>query len=331
MSKPTHYFPKANVTAQWYDSLWGWTTFTPNCACIHTTEGFGWPAYIRDGKVGAAAPHLTGLPDFANKRMIWRQHFNDNHSARALSNPAGGVETNKANILQVELIGTCDDRYRTSWGTRRAGVDYIHWPTAPDWATRGLAELLAYWNKRWGVKLTDGGLPWVTFDAYLRGNPRMTATQWRNFYGVCGHQHVPENTHGDPGSFGPVITKAFAYAKEINGDVAPPPIEEDPIMSMTPEDRAKLVDDIADAAAKKVLFRRFDDPNDPDGRDPYLWEFIVGGHAAAKSALARLKSDALVDAIRDDLVAAVREAAPDIDPDGVVAALLRRLRIVEGG
>jgi hypothetical protein len=28
----------------------------------------------------------------------------------------------------------------------------------------------------------------------------MTFAQWRSFYGWCGHQHVPENVHGDPGS-----------------------------------------------------------------------------------------------------------------------------------
>ena len=28
---------------------------------------------------------------------------------------------------------------------------------------------------------------------------RFTNVQWENFTGVCGHQHVPENDHGDPG------------------------------------------------------------------------------------------------------------------------------------
>ncbi|GAA0464000.1 hypothetical protein [Streptomyces olivaceiscleroticus] len=28
----------------------------------------------------------------------------------------------------------------------------------------------------------------------------MSASQWNGFRGICGHQHVPENDHGDPGS-----------------------------------------------------------------------------------------------------------------------------------
>jgi hypothetical protein len=30
---------------------------------------------------------------------------------------------------------------------------------------------------------------------------RMSPTEWDSFNGVCGHQHVPENTHWDPGAF----------------------------------------------------------------------------------------------------------------------------------
>jgi hypothetical protein len=29
----------------------------------------------------------------------------------------------------------------------------------------------------------------------------MSAAKWTSFTGHCGHQHVPENLHGDPGAF----------------------------------------------------------------------------------------------------------------------------------
>ncbi|MBQ1164434.1 collagen-like protein, partial [Streptomyces sp. A73] len=30
---------------------------------------------------------------------------------------------------------------------------------------------------------------------------RMSYSKWNNYRGHCGHQHVPENAHGDPGAF----------------------------------------------------------------------------------------------------------------------------------
>lgn len=32
------------------------------------------------------------------------------------------------------------------------------------------------------------------------GGQRMTGAKWTSFKGICGHMHVPENTHGDPGA-----------------------------------------------------------------------------------------------------------------------------------
>jgi hypothetical protein len=40
----------------------------------------------------------------------------------------------------------------------------------------------------------------------------MTDAQWRKFFGICGHSHVPENVHGDPGAID--FAKLVGYAKE---------------------------------------------------------------------------------------------------------------------
>ena len=36
-------------------------------------------------------------------------------------------------------------------------------------------------------------------ESYGPTQVRMSPAQFARFEGICGHQHVPENTHGDPG------------------------------------------------------------------------------------------------------------------------------------
>jgi hypothetical protein len=102
----------------------------------------------------------------------------------------------------------------------RAGVNYLHWPTAPDWALQGVADFLAWAHTNHGVPLVgppmwlaygaDSRRPGVTPAAYGASPARMTGAQWTAFKGICGHSHVPENVHGDPGAL--PFTKLLAMA-----------------------------------------------------------------------------------------------------------------------
>jgi hypothetical protein len=199
----------ADTKAQWFQDNHPGGSMNPNVVVLHTTEGTGWPGYSG----GATAPHYTAMPDFKAKRLRWRAHFPDERSARALRNERGGVETNTLNCVQVELIGTCDPRTHKSWG-----ASHIYWPEAPEWALRDLGAFLADMHKRHGVRLVA-----PVFKAYPSSygasDVRFTDAQWRNFYGVCGHQHVPENSHGDPGAL--PIGKVLAYAKGAPAPVKP--------------------------------------------------------------------------------------------------------------
>lgn len=202
-------YAKADRKTQWFSDNFSSATFKPNCGVLHTTETTGWPTY--DG--GAKAPNYTGKPNFVLQRLDYRAHFEDEESSRALVNLSGGVETNTASAIQIELIGTCDPKYATSWGTKKANVDYIYWPNAPQWALKSLAEFIADMNKRHGIKIVGPAL-WEAYpESYGPGGQRFTFTQWRNFYGWCGHQHVPENNHGDPGKF--PWAQVATYAKAI--------------------------------------------------------------------------------------------------------------------
>jgi hypothetical protein len=207
-----------------------------NCGVTHTTEGRTLPSY----NAGAMAPTVTGVPDIKAKKIRWYQHYDVDESARALANKLGGVETNTANTFQVELVGTCDDSKKNTWDGKTAGVDYIYWPAAPDWALAEFAWLVRWLNTEHGVPLTcvrdwlaygkDSRRPGITPASYGSSPARMSQAAWKTFTGWCGHQHVPENDHGDPGSMD--FARVIALAK----GTTTPPQEEDPMAGITKQD-----------------------------------------------------------------------------------------------
>jgi hypothetical protein len=209
-------YPGAN-TSHWWQSKWGGDLMEVNVACLHTTEGIGLPDYSG----GSMAPNLTAVADITGRRLRWYQHFDIDRSSRALQNLAGGVETNTLNVTQVELDGTCDYSKREHWGSRVAGKDYIYWGNPPDWALQDLADYLAWLHKNHNVPLTGPDM-WLTYGpdsrrkgvtpaSYGASPARMSRAAWNAFKGICGHEHVPENDHGDPGSL--PFAKLVALAK----------------------------------------------------------------------------------------------------------------------
>jgi hypothetical protein len=154
---------------------------------LHTTETSGWPGYAG----GASAPTFTAMPDTVNKKLIWRQHFPIDMSCRALRNDAGGVNTNTTGTVQIELVGTSD-----------SGGPGMFWPNAPDWALQGLADFCVWLRNEWDVPCTST-VRWVSYPASygFNASQRLGGSAWLAYRGILGHQHVPENDHGDPGLF----------------------------------------------------------------------------------------------------------------------------------
>lgn len=182
-----------NRTAQRYSG--GTTTRSPRMVLLHTTEGVGWPSY----NGGAYAPHATIKP-IPGKGIEVREHISFNQSAKALANKAGGVETNRAGVLQFELMGTSDESFHERHG-------WYYWPRADGAVMKALAEYLKPIMSKYGIPVRCS----VTFKDYNRGRipssyglsngVRMSFSQWNAYKGICGHQHCPENDHGDPGNF----------------------------------------------------------------------------------------------------------------------------------
>ncbi len=215
---PDQTYPGADRTTQWFADNYPGDTMDANCGVLHTTEGTNWPDYSG----GAVAPNLTIKPNIAGRTVFIRQHFPVDMSSRALVNLAGGVETNTLNVEQIELIGTCDPAKRRSWNGLVAGVNYIYWPDAPDWLLNEIARVIAWFDRNHGIPAdTDVSGVWTAYpDSYGPGGQRFSAKHWLNFYGWCGHQHVPENLHGDPGALNfPAIE---AMAAKILTPVVPP-------------------------------------------------------------------------------------------------------------
>lgn len=237
-------YPGASFTYWWGDKYEG-AAMEINAVVWHTTEGTTLPTYGD----GAAAPTLTAVPDFAAKKLRWYQHFDLEQSARALVDRAGGITTNRNNLAQVELVGTCDPATHRRWTAE--GRQHIFWPEAPEWALREVAAFVRWLHQNHGVPMTST-VTWRAYPgSYGQSAPqRLSAAAFNVYTGHLGHQHVPEgNDHGDPGNFD--MARVLRYAAGTP--------EEDPAMALSQEDIDRVAlavlayrEKKADEASKKL-------------------------------------------------------------------------------
>ena len=151
---------------------------------LHTTETRTIPGY----QDGATAPHLTYFP----AARTWTQHTTLATAARALRNEPGGVETNRARALQVEIVAYSDLGIADRYGGLR--VDQLS-----DGHKADLAAFVAWCHAEFGVQLGWPGKVAASYSAANAPGFRMTGAQWLAFAAVCSHQHLPEQTHWDTG------------------------------------------------------------------------------------------------------------------------------------
>lgn len=196
-------YPHADHTSQWFAGAHPGATMNLAAGMalvLHTTEGVGWWGY----NGGSEAPTFTLWPGHGV-----RQHFPVNMSARALVHKAGTTATNTQNCVQIELVGTCDPNSPLRGKT-------IFWPEATDAQLSELAHLVLWLHKEWGLKL-NAAPKWLPYDASAgHSSARFSSAQWLAFEGVCGHQHVVGNDHGDPGNF--PIERLFALVRKLAGE-----------------------------------------------------------------------------------------------------------------
>ena len=143
---------------------------------LHTTEGDTLGGAIGEFRKTNDWPHLTIDPN--TSEIV--QHFSLMSGARSLE--AHGAVTNAARAIQIEIVGWAKDS--PTWDTDR--LDFI----------RSVIQQV----ERLVPIPHQSGLTFLDLAAHNKTPNRMTVSQWTTFSGWCGHQHVPKNTHWDPGA-----------------------------------------------------------------------------------------------------------------------------------
>jgi hypothetical protein len=126
--------------------------------------------------------------------------------AKSLVNAPGGVETNNrpGGVIQVEIVG-----YAAAMATM------------PDSWYATLARQLDRISVASGVPVAFP-CPFVAYPTSygLNAPQRLSGTDWATVTGWVGHQHVPENLHGDPGD----INRLIPLMTQPEGPTMPPSI-----------------------------------------------------------------------------------------------------------
>lgn len=169
-------------------------TSGPYRLVLHTTEGTSVAGAIAAFRLTRSWPHFTIDP--ATKEIV--QHLDTAVAARALQNLSGGVETNRHSAIQVEIVG------KAATGFTVAQLE---------WLGQTLKPVLL------GHKITTKSPIFAGSEAYgVNSSTRMSFAEWNSFNGVCGHQHVPENNHWDPGK---IDIDAFKRGVGLQVEYAP--------------------------------------------------------------------------------------------------------------
>jgi hypothetical protein len=136
----------------------------------HTTEGGSIEGAEGAYRANGDCPHFTIA--YTNGKRVLHQHLPIDRAASALRHPQGTRPTNTADAIQVEIVGFAAQSH--AWPKEL--YHYLH--------------LLAKWcNRHYGVPMTE--------KATWR-NP-LKIINFEEYAGHCGHVHVPNNDHVDPG------------------------------------------------------------------------------------------------------------------------------------
>ena len=143
---------------------------------LHTTEGTSYSGARSAFAANNSWPHFTITGESGSPSIY--QHLPVSVAARSLEHRTGTVETNRQGSIQIEIVGYAKDAPAFS----KVYLD-------------GVAKLMRWIEANCGVEKTCS----VTF--VIPGHEqRLTDDAWLQYRGWCGHQHVPHNSHEDPGA-----------------------------------------------------------------------------------------------------------------------------------
>ncbi len=153
---------------------------------VHTTEGPTLEGAFATLSANRSAPHFILEVKNGQRRLV--QCIPINRAARSLEHH-GGPETNRANCIQVEVVGFTDGAKAKKLGHPELFV--------PNWSHdiyKSLHMLMQWTNQHFGVPMRADH-PFIGQPGYAR----LSGQAFVNAVGLLGHCHAAENTHTDPG------------------------------------------------------------------------------------------------------------------------------------
>ena len=155
---------------------------------LHTTETSSPYVYDPSSYYGNPYwPHSTIDPAGIH------QHLPLGVGAYALYHQAGEPETNRANVVQCEIVAHASDMPDIADALLANVADWVGWVAAQTGAPLVVCPQ--------GFHGSDEGMVLASVDSPIRfGNGDWP--DWLGWSGICGHQHVGSgNDHWDPGAF----------------------------------------------------------------------------------------------------------------------------------
>lgn len=248
---------------------------------LHTTEGTSIEGAISAYRRHGGWPHMT--VDIGQRRIV--QHYPFSVSARALKNTAGGVETNRARAIQIEIVGQAARMHEL-------GAEDLKWLGGT--VLRPIVEAFAI------PKSAPAFVPYP--QSYgLKASQRMGRDKWLAGGFVAAHQHVPENDHGDAGAIDIAAVLSHAYPSSEEND-------------MDAEARGWLEDTRGWAEELFKIATATAGANDPSGKP-------ITDHWVVRYTLAELRKLAETVESLSEKVAALEAPTLDVD-SGEVAAMI---------
>lgn len=153
---------------------------------FHTTEGVSINGAISALDRNRYWSHF--LISFEEKRKI--QFLEVNQAAKSLdNNPNDGYQTNRANVIQIEIVGYA--RETQDWSKEKL-----------DWIANICSEIRAAFD----------------FPLTIIGDERLSDKAFVDYAGVCGHKNCPDNNHWDPGKLdvGYIVSKMGGITPPVN-------------------------------------------------------------------------------------------------------------------
>lgn len=162
---------------------------------FHSTEGSTFEGADSVFRRSMSAPHFTVDP----WRELRVQHIDTDLASYALQNLAGGVETNTAGVIQIEVVGYTDDAKAAEHGR-------------PGFALSQLSEWQYRWLGEQVLALILAAHPQIPHQVYV--GPRMTGPEWTAWPGgICSHKDAPENHHWDTATLD--LEQVLAHARPL--------------------------------------------------------------------------------------------------------------------